>query len=404
VTSVLRDVALAVWGEAVAAVHGERVVRAALAREAPPGAVDLIALGKAALPMARGALRSLGDSVRRALVVGAEGYAAGAVESSASVQVLVGDHPLPGARSLAAGEALRDFVREGPPPGGWLVLLSGGASSLVELPAPGVDLPLLQRANAWLLGSGLPIEAVNAVRRRLSALKGGGLLRLLAPGPVWAGYLSDIPGDHLPALGSGPLFPDRPSLPPGLPAWLSGACRQVPPPVPAVPVRHRLLAGAGHALAAARRAARRRGWAVHHHGLGLRGEALEVGARLGRWLAREAPPGVHLWAGETTVTLPPDPGRGGRNQALALAAAVELAGRAEVVLLAGATDGHDGVSDHAGALVDGTTLARAQAAGLDVGRALRRADSAPLLGAIGDALPARATATNVADLVVAVRR
>ncbi len=402
--STLRDVALAVWIEALAAVHGERVVRAALCAETFTRPLDLIAMGKAALPMARGARAALGGWVRRALVVTGEGYDAEAALPSARFRVLTGDHPLPGERSLAAGAALVDFVCAGPPVGGWLVLLSGGASSLVEHPAPGVDLALLRRANAWLLASGLPIERVNAVRRRLSALKGGGLLGLMAPGPVWAGYLSDIPGDHLPDLASGPLFPERPPLPAGLPDWLAAACRWEAPPVPAVPVRHRLLAGAAHALAAAARAAQTRGWVVSSHGVGLRGEAAEVGARLGRWLAREAPPGVHLWGGETTVTLPSEPGRGGRNQTLALAAALELAGHDGVALLAGGTDGRDGASDHAGALVDGTTLARARAAGLDARRALVRADSAPLLAAVGDALPARATATNVADLVVAVRR
>ncbi len=400
----LRDVALAVWTEAVAAVHGERVAQAALRAETFEGPVDLVALGKAALPMARGAWRVLGTRIRRALVVTGEGYDTEVALPSARFRVLIGDHPLPGERSLAAGAALVDFVRAGPPPGGWLLLLSGGASSLVEHPAPGVDLALLRRANAWLLASGLSIDRVNAVRRRLSALKGGGLLRLLAPGPVWAGYLSDIPGDHLPDLGSGPLFPERPPLPAGLPDWLAAACRWEAPPVPAVPVRHHLLAGLSRALDAAARAARTRGWPVHRHDAPLRGEAAEVGARLGRWLAREAPPGVHLWGGETTVTLPPEPGRGGRNQALALAAALELAGHDGVALLAGGTDGHDGASDHAGALVDGTTLARARAAGLDARRALVRADSAPLLAAVGDALPARPTATNVADLLVAVRR
>ncbi len=401
-SATLRDVALAVWDEAVAAVHGGRVTRAALRDEAFEGAVDLIALGKAALPMARGAWEALGPRIRRALVVTGAGYETSEAPPTGRFQVLRGDHPLPGEGSLAAGAALVDFVRTQPPAGGWLVLLSGGASSLVEHPAPGVDLDLLRRANAWLLASGLPIKGVNAVRRRLSALKGGGLLRLLAPGPVWAGYLSDIPGDHLPDLGSGPLFPECPPLPAGLPDWLAAACQWEAQPPPAMPVSHRLLAGLPQALAAAARSARERGWTVHDHGVELHGEAAEVGARLGRWLAREAPPGVHLWGGETTVTLPPEPGRGGRNQTLALAAAQELAERDGVVLLAAGTDGRDGVSDHAGALVDGTTLARARAAGLDAQEALARADSAPLLAAVGDALPARATATNVADLVVAV--
>jgi hydroxypyruvate reductase len=134
---------------------------------------------------------------------------------------------------------------------------------------------------------------------------------------------------------------------------------------------------------------------------GLAGEAAAVGARLGRWLAHEAPPGLHILGGETTVTLPAHPGRGGRNSHLALAAAREMEGVSGVALLAAGTDGRDGASEAAGARVDGTTAASLRRAGYEPGEALAAADSATAFAAIGQAVATGPTGTNVADLVLA---
>jgi len=397
----LRDEALALWEQALGAVHGRRVAHEALRGIADGGPVGLIVLGKAAPFLAQGAWEALGRRIRVAFGVGASEYAP-LWQPPAGWQWYWGDHPVPGEASLAAGEALLSFLARPAPPGGWVVLISGGASSLVESPAAGVSAADLARANAWLLASGLPITAVNAVRRRLSRLKGGGLAAALAPAPVWAGYLSDVPGDRLTDIASGPLFAECPPLPDGLPPWLERLCRRREMVLSPTSVRHHLLAGAGDALHAVMEAAGRRGWRVYRHPRPLTGEAEVVGRRLGRWLAGAAPRGVHVWCGETTVRLPPGAGHGGRNQHLALAAALELGGR-EVVLLAAGSDGRDGTGEHAGACVDGTTAARLRAAGLDGEVVLRRADSAPALAAVGDALPARVTGTNVADLLIALR-
>ncbi len=397
----LRDEALALWEAALAAVHGRRVAYEALQDFSEGASVGLLALGKAAPFLAQGAWEALGARIVAALGVGAAEYAP-LWRPPAGWQWYWGDHPVPREASLEAGAALSSFVVRSSPPGGWVVLISGGASSLVEIPAPGVSAADLARANAWLLASGLSIAQVNAVRRRLSRLKGGGLAALLAPGPVWAGYLSDVPGDRLADIASGPLFAERPPLPDGLPPWLTRLCRAAGPPVALPSVSHRLLAGAKEALRAVEEQASGRGWRVYHHARPLTGEAAETGRRLGRWLAEAAPRGVHLWCGETTVRLPPRPGRGGRNQHLALAAALELADQ-EVVLLAAGSDGRDGTGEHAGACVDGATAARLRAAHLDGAEALHRADSAPVLAAVGDALPARVTGTNVADLLIALR-
>ncbi len=383
---------------ALEAVEGGRCTAAALRRYPLRPPVWAAALGKAAPAMLRGALEALGPRLEAAWAA-APAEALAATPLPAWVEGHAGGHPLPDAGSLAAGEALVAFLGRAPREASLLFLISGGSSALVELPAPGVDLPLLRRANAWLLGSGLDIAAVNAVRRRLSRLKGGGLLRWLGGRPALALLISDVPGDDPAVIGSGPLFPPReePPLPP-LPSWLA---RRLPPPAPPPPphpaLRWEVVATAARALEAAAEAARRRGLRAHLHAGRLAGEAAAQGERLARFLLEEAAPGVHLWAGETTVRLPPRPGRGGRCQHLALAAARLLAGRGGVALLAAGSDGRDGPTDAAGACVDGATLAQVPC---DAAAALARADSGPCLEAAGALLRLGPTGTNVADLLL----
>ena len=186
---------LEIYQAALEAVAGDRVVQAWLQdhpQRVPPG---LVAIGKAAERMAAGALDSLGTGVPAALVVLKSGQREGLLDGYPDVQVIESDHPVPGAASLAAGKALLKFLEAQPLERRLMFLLSGGASSLVEVPEPGIDLGLLQRTNAWLLGSGLDIARMNAVRQRLSAIKGGKLLRWLQGRPVEVLLISDVRGD-----------------------------------------------------------------------------------------------------------------------------------------------------------------------------------------------------------------
>jgi len=394
------------WAAGVAAADARAAVcRALRAEPLPPGPLAVIAVGKAACAMAAGAREALGPRWPGALVVSAPGYCDGAPPGG---RLLQAGHPLPDEGSLAAGEAVAAAVAAVPPEGTVLFLVSGGASAMLELPPPGHGLDDLARLNRWLLASGLGIGAVNAVRRAVSALKGGRLARRLRARAVVLA-VSDVPGDDPAVIGSGPLAPPPPAagLPEGLPAWVrSMAAAAPPPPPPDDPVfariRHRVVASNATARAGVLAAAKDAGLAGTDHGL-LDGEAADAGRRLGRWLAEAAPPGVHVWGGETPVRLPAHPGRGGRCRQLALAAALALAGRVGVALAAGGTDGRDGTGEAAGGVVDGTTAARAREGGCEPEAALADADAGACLEAAGAALPARATGTNVMDLVVGVR-
>jgi glycerate 2-kinase len=395
---------LEVFQAALAAVHGRTVVRTRLQDEAIGAAVYVVAVGKAACAMVLGAQDALGDSVRDALVVTKEGYA-----EPLPWSVFEAGHPYPDARSLAAGAKLLEFAAHIPREAPLLVLLSGGASALVEVLAPGVSLAQLDEINRWLLGAGLDIATMNRIRKRLSRIKGGRLATLLGSRPVLCLAISDVPGDDPRAIGSGPLVADASLQQPlnvaPLPAFMSAALRNSPPaPAAADPcfrnVRLEIVAALDDAKRAAERAARARGWETKIEPAFVSGDAMAAGTRLAQELTSSAHGVVHIWGGETTVHLPPAPGRGGRNQNLALAAARVLAGNDEAVFLAAGTDGTDGPTPDAGAIVDGGTIARGTDAGYDADMALARADAGTFLEASGDLLQTGATGTNVMDLML----
>ncbi|WP_296809361.1 MOFRL family protein, partial [Thiocapsa sp.] len=265
------------------------------------------------------------------------------------------------------------------------------------------------RMNQWLLGSGLPIDAVNRVRKSVSRIKGGGLLSALGERPSRALAISDVPGNEPGVIGSGLLVAEV-GLVEGvagldLPKWLSDCVERGLAERGALPMlgpQIELVATLETAKSAAADAGRRAGLAVRIDTQPVEGDAALVGRHLARALL-DGPPGLSITGGETTLCLPDAPGRGGRNQHLALAAAIELAGHADAVLLSAGTDGTDGPTDDAGALVDGATLERIRDAGLDADRGLRRADSGTLLEASGDLIRTGPTGTNVMDLILGWR-
>lgn len=366
------------------------------------GACAVVAIGKAAPAMMRGAMQVLDENLLQGLVITRKGYADPRLPHHPTIVQLESAHPVPDESSLVAGQFLLNFISRQPPDRPLLFLLSGGASSLVEVLPPEIGLTDLQRLNQWLLGSGLDIQAMNNLRCRVSRIKGGGLLRYIQGRPGRVLLISDVPGDDPAVIGSGLLYPQKhkENLP-AIPGWISSLLMEN-----AVrghqPLTHHLVATSAQAVAAAARRAQALGYPVRADYPLLRGDAAEQGAAFAGFLCG-ASPGVHILGGETTVLLPQCPGRGGRNQHLALAAAKVLTGRNNVLLLSAGTDGSDGPGDDAGALVDGKTWQRAVDEGLDPELALQQADSGSVLEVTGDLLHTGPTGTNVMDLLIGLR-
>lgn len=403
-----RHLLAGVFDHALEAVRGRPVVRRALAARGIEGSVTLIAAGKAAQSMTEGAWDALGGQIRGGLVISKSGHLVTERLARCGLEGVVGGHPVPTDGSLDAGRRLQRLL-DGPRKDTLLFLISGGASSLVEIPAAGLGLAELARINEWLLGSGLPIGAMNLIRKSVSRIKGGGLLTGLGGHKLRVLAISDVPGDDPGVIGSGLLVPEPElatrlaalELPDWLRSWTGQALVErvgIPEQGPAI----ELVATLDIAKDAAAAAAEGEGIRVHPHGEFLAGDAAECGRSLARRL-REGLAGLHIWGGETTVRLPERPGRGGRNQHLALSAAVALAGRDDCFLLSGGTDGTDGPTDDAGSLVDGGTLYRAERAGFDAGSTLAATDAGTLLAAAGDLIHTGPTGTNVMDLVLGLK-
>lgn len=393
--------------------------------------VLLIAFGKAALPMAAAAAEVLGSRLDAGVVLTRRGHAADEWPLPPAVAVFEGGHPVPDEAGMAAAQRIADLAAAAGPDDLVLCLISGGGSALLTLPAEGLALADLQATTQALLRCGAPIQDLNAVRKHLEQLKGGQLARLAAPATVLSLVLSDVVGSPLDVIASGPTVPDtstwadawavveRYGLQDALPAavvrrlqaGLASALPDTPKADDPVFDRCRTLIVADNAAAAeaACRAAQQQGMSAAVLSTFVEGEAREV-ARVAVALGREvavhgrplAPPACLLLGGETTVTVRGH-GRGGRNQELALAAALALDAipEGERLLVASlATDGSDGPTDAAGGLADGSTVRRGRALGLDAAAHLAANDAYPFLAAVGDLLVTGPTQTNVNDLIV----
>lgn len=399
---------LAIYQAGLEAVDGHDTVSRYLSHNRPSGPVAVVAIGKAASAMVTGASEALGEQLGKGLVITKTGHLDLALQTDPRFVCRETGHPVPDAASLAAGQILLRFLQALPEGVELLVLLSGGTSSLVEVLPEAVDLEQLQALNRWLLASGLPVQAINRVRSAVSCIKGGRLAQWLDSRPATVLLVSDVAGDDLAAIGSGLLYA-APAGPPDtsqLPGWvvtMIKACHNEPAPVSNAPgIEHHVVARLEDALAAARRHARSIGYPASVVTAELSGDALQAGQEIVATLA-DKPAGVWLWGGETTVELPPVAGQGGRCQSLALSAACVLAGQEHLLLLAAGTDGSDGPGTAAGALVDGETLARGTASGLDAAHCLQQADAGSFLEASGDLVITGPTGTNVTDLVIAIK-
>ena len=380
--------------------------------------VRLVAVGKAGVRMAQAAAELLGSRLERGLVAAPAGVAPGLAPR---LDLIPAGHPLPTDGSLRAGQLAAELLAGLAAHDLALVLLSGGGSALFEHLAPGLTLDDLQALNALLLRSGAPIQEVNCVRKHLSRVKGGGLARLAAPARVAALILSDVVGDPLDVIASGPTVPDpttvhearvilrryRINLP-----KIEAALAETPKPGDPVFARvlNRLVGSNALARQAAAEAARELGFDVALPPRVIQGEAREIGREIAREIAREIEiaresprfPRAEIFGGESTVTVR-GRGVGGRNQELALAAAIELRhAPGRIVIASFGTDGVDGPTPAAGAVVTPDTARQAAALGLDLDAALAEKDSHTALARLGATLVTGLTGTNVNDLVLAL--
>ena len=384
----------------------------------------VVGCGKAAAKMAIAIEDLLGDRVSGGIVVVKYGYAL----SLERIKVVEAGHPIPDEAGVDGARQIIELVRTAGENDLVLFLISGGGSALLPGPADGLTLAEKQRTTQMLLQSGATIQEVNAVRKHISKLKGGRFAKLVAPANCVSLILSDVIGDSLEAIASGPTVADsttygdcleivrRYGLTDKTPHAVvnllrrgaEGAIDETPKPSDAIfhKVQNVIIGSNRAALNGAERQAETFGYQTRVLSSSVEGESLTVAkshAALVKEIAGSGQPlrrpACVISGGETTVTIRGD-GLGGRNQEFALAAAVEIDGLDGVIVLSGGTDGTDGPTDAAGAIVDASTVQRGRARGLDAAAFLARNDSYHFLKATDDLLITGPTFTNVMDLQV----
>jgi len=414
-----RDAVRAIWEAALAAGDVAPLVRAHLRLDRQPARVFLLGSGKASGAMAAAAEEVLGDRVAGGFVVVKDGYGA----RLRRIEIAEAGHPVPDTRGLAASARLLEVARGAGADDLILLLVSGGGSALTPAPAPPITFAEKQELTRLLLASGATIGELNAVRKHLSLFKGGQLARAAWPARVLTLALSDVIGDPLDVIASGPTAPDpttfgdalevlaRRGLSGRVPASIArrleaGRAGQIPEtPKPGDPlfdrVRNVVIGNNALVTDAAVATARRLGFQADLATRELQGEARTVAREFVARARRLTPPACLIAGGETTVTVR-GPGKGGRCQEFALAAALELQPTDRLTILAAGTDGTDGPTDATGAIVDAGSVQRAAAAGADAGRALAENDAYGFLRASADLIVSGPTRTNLLDLYLAV--
>lgn len=384
--------------------------------------VLVVGAGKAGAAMAAGVEDVLGDRVSGGVVNVKYGH----VAPTRRVEIHEAAHPVPDESGLAGTRRMVELLREAGPRDLIITVISGGGSALMDLPVDGITLDEMKALTDAMLRSGATINEINTIRKHLSEVKGGGLARIASPATVISLILSDVVGNPLDFIASGPTVPDSTTF---RDAWAvlerygltevvprriaerlqAGVLGLVPETLkdgdPAFErVQNVVVASNELAAAAAEEKARDLGFSTLLLSTFVEGEAREV-AKVFAAIAREVlaygrpvpRPACIIAGGETTVTVRGD-GKGGRNQEIALSAAIKIAGLEDVMIVPAATDGNDGPTDATGAIADGSTVARARALGLDPADFLSRNDAYHFFERLGDLIKTGPTNTNVNDL------
>ena len=388
----------------------------------PPGRVYVVGAGKAAASMASAAESVLGDVIQQGIVIVKYGHSL----PLKKIQILEAGHPIPDEAGVSATREILVMLSRMREDDLVLCLLSGGGSALLLCPAPPLTLKDKQKTTQVLLNCGAKIQEINAIRKHLSKVKGGWLAQAAYPATIVSLIISDVVGDSIESIASGPTAADRTTFADCLPtidryrlagqipsavrtlleAGMDGNIEETPKPGNPIfdKVQNVIVGSNATALLAAKRRAEELGYHTLLLSSFIEGEARDA-ARFHTAIAREIlstdnpvrRPACVISGGETTVAVRGD-GVGGRNQEFALMAAIEIQGLDQVVILSAGTDGADGPTDAAGAIVDGTTIRRAQKNGVMAMDYLERNDSYPFLKAVDHLLFTGPTLTNVMDL------
>jgi hydroxypyruvate reductase len=397
-----RELLVHLYETAVDTVDGRRLVQR-WCRENPSATfTHCIAIGKAASAMLQGALDSR-HTINSALLITTRESVTRELKRNKKVNIVESAHPVPGQSSLDAGDALLKYLRAVPQQSPLLVLLSGGASSMVEVPVDGLSLSQLQQINRYLLASGKDIHLMNAWRKRFSKIKGGGLLHYVKHLQCTQLIISDVQGNDPAIIGSGLLVQSEDENH-DVDDWLqSQLLEDMPHPEINTQVTTHVIGTNEMATRAVVDEARHHGLDHYLHDEFICGDAIEQGRVIGEFL-RSAPAGVHVWGGETTVELPENPGLGGRNQSMALSLAATIEGEDDVSVLVAGTDGIDGNTPCAGAVVSGNSMRQIRQMGFDTEAELSKANAGMVLMAIDELFKPGPTNTNVMDIVIAYKR
>lgn len=389
------------------------------------GRLAVVAFGKAACPMARAVLEHLPDLVPRGIVAIGHNDCLPA-DGLPGLDLFRGGHPVPDGGSVAAARAAARLAEGIRPDEMALCLISGGGSSLFAYPGEGISLADKRCLVDLLLKAGANIEELNCVRKHISRIKGGRLAAMFYPAPLTSLIISDVIGDRLDIIASGPTVPDDstygdawrvldkysladrtpPSIKKILDRGVRGIIRETPKRGDRIfeGVENRIVASNATALKTAAERARQEGFSPLVRLSPVDGEAREAGRRLAREIlgSKEAPPACFVSGGETTVKVHGS-GKGGRNMELALAFALEIQGVEGIYLLSAGTDGDDNATGAAGAIVDGSTVPRCLSFGLDPLHFLESNDSYTFFRELGGLFVPGATGTNVMDLQIVLR-
>lgn len=408
----LRKDALWIIDEAIRSVLPEDAVKEALKGFVFPKKIFVLAIGKAAWRMANAASDSIGDKIARGLVITKYGHSRGDIES---FEIIEAGHPVPDGNTIRATEKALRMVESLGAHDILLFLVSGGGSSLFEMPAENVQLNDIIRVTEQLLISGASIKEINIVRKHLSKIKGGRFAQVVRPAKIFSLVLSDVLKDELDTIASGPAYPDQTTTDQAIDVLKkykikisrNALCAiNLETPKLLDNVQTKIIGSVSIACAAAKRAAENLGYNSIILTTTLDCQACEAGVFLSA-IAREIEltnqplekPCVLIVGGETVVQVSGS-GLGGRNQELALSAAIGIAGLNNIVVASVATDGTDGPTEAAGGIVDGTTMSRLIEQGISATEVLRNNDSYHALKIIGDLVITGPTGTNINDLML----